>query len=583
MTTATRARTVPGPESRADAVAAPSPSPSPASRFRTLVELVRAPAAITVPGDVLAGALASGRAPVARTLALAASSVALYWAGMALNDWADRDEDAVERPERPIPSGRLTPGAALAVAVGLTGAGVGIAALAGGGRTVLRRTLPLAAAVWAYDLGLKSTPLGPATMAAARALDVLHGAPPGRTAPALPAAATIAAHTLAVTRLSRHEVHGAPHSEPRVSLATTAMITATLATPATRLLTSLVRASAAASAIPFLPTTARHAAEPTSAAAPPTTTARHAAPAPIPHPIAVRGPGPAVSAVPSPTQARHRTPAPEPGRPPTTKPHPGQASVARPPAASARQVAPAGHRAPPAGGQPEPAPLTQPHQVPPAAVLLAAVGGRPEPEPVAAPLTATVRGAGPAAQPPAAVGRRTGPAPVATSASPTPSAPAAPSGGPVRFTAAQWLAVAGAGAQLAGPAAVSVARLLATRTDARATPGAATPRTATASATAGARTATALAPGDAGARAIATALVTATVAATYAVTCVRAQSAVARHPSAPRVRAAVGAGIHALLPLQAALVARAGAPLAALPLGLALPVLGRLARKVSST
>ncbi|WP_375373510.1 UbiA family prenyltransferase, partial [Micromonospora sp. ATA51] len=45
--------------------------------------------------------------------ALAGASVLLYWAGMAANDWADRHLDAVERPERPIPSGRVSPPAAL--------------------------------------------------------------------------------------------------------------------------------------------------------------------------------------------------------------------------------------------------------------------------------------------------------------------------------------------------------------------------------------------------------------------------------------------------------------------------------------
>ncbi|MEL5955171.1 UbiA family prenyltransferase [Streptomyces sp. CLV115] len=339
--------------------------------LRTYAELVRAPAAITVPGDVVAGALAAGRPGIRRTTGMAASSVALYWAGMALNDWADRAEDATERPERPIPSGRLTPSAALATAIGLTGAGLGLAALAGGRRTLLRRTLPLAAAVWAYDLGLKSTPFGPAAMAAARALDVLHGTGPGRAAAALPAATAVAAHTFAVTRLSRHEVDGAPTSEPKLSLATT---------------------------------------------------------------TAIAGAG--------------------------------------------------------------------------AAHLLAASGPR----------AATTH----AAQPP---------------------------------TAARLFSVATDGAHLGAPAAGSVAALLAT---------AGTPE----------------APA---ARRPVDALVTGAALATYAGTCARAQSAVVRDPSAPRVRAAVGAGIHALLPLQATLVARAGAPLLALPLVAALPLVGRLARKVSST
>ncbi|MEV4021174.1 UbiA family prenyltransferase, partial [Nonomuraea angiospora] len=88
--------------------------------MRALLELVRAPAALTVPGDVLAGATAAGTVRWPRAVGLAASSVCLYWAGMALNDYADRALDAVERPERPIPSGRVRPGAALALACALT-------------------------------------------------------------------------------------------------------------------------------------------------------------------------------------------------------------------------------------------------------------------------------------------------------------------------------------------------------------------------------------------------------------------------------------------------------------------------------
>ncbi|MFI6317483.1 UbiA family prenyltransferase [Nonomuraea sp. NPDC050556] len=80
---------------------------------------------------MLAGAAASGSLGP-RTLGLACSSVCLYWAGMAANDWADRDLDAVERPERPIPSGRIPASAALGIAAGLTAAGLGAAWLSGG-------------------------------------------------------------------------------------------------------------------------------------------------------------------------------------------------------------------------------------------------------------------------------------------------------------------------------------------------------------------------------------------------------------------------------------------------------------------
>ena len=139
--------------------------------LRTLAELVRAPAALSVPGDVVAGAAAAGTLG-ARTAGLAGASVCFYWAGMAANDWADRDLDAVERPERPIPSGRISAPAALGIAAGLTAAGLAVAARAGGARA-LAVAVPLAAAVWAYDLRAKNTAAGPAGMATCRALDVL--------------------------------------------------------------------------------------------------------------------------------------------------------------------------------------------------------------------------------------------------------------------------------------------------------------------------------------------------------------------------------------------------------------------------
>ncbi|GAA3017641.1 SCO3242 family prenyltransferase [Streptosporangium longisporum] len=190
---------------------------------RDLAELVRAPAALSVPGDVAAGA-AAGQVLGGRTLGLACSSVCLYWAGMAANDWADRHLDAVERPERPIPSGRVSPGTALGIAVGLTAAGLAVAGLSGG-RRALAVAVPLAAAVWSYDLMAKNTAAGPPAMALCRGLDVLLGATPGRSvAKALPPALTVAAHTYLLTALSRAEVSGSGRGLPAATLAGTAAL-----------------------------------------------------------------------------------------------------------------------------------------------------------------------------------------------------------------------------------------------------------------------------------------------------------------------------------------------------------------------
>ncbi|MFD1829608.1 SCO3242 family prenyltransferase [Streptomyces desertarenae] len=215
-------------------------NPRPGGRRRAWAELLRVSALLTVPGDALAGAAAAGHAPGRRTALAAGASVCLYEAGMALNDWADRGTDAVERPERPLPSGRIAPGAALAAAGGLTAAGLGLAAAAG--RPALTAAGALAGVVWAYDLRLKNTPAGPFAMAAARALDLLLGAVAAAPAPpdarraarrALPSAALLGTHTLAVTAVSRREERGGSTLRPLAALAATAAVGRAAAGPLT--------------------------------------------------------------------------------------------------------------------------------------------------------------------------------------------------------------------------------------------------------------------------------------------------------------------------------------------------------------
>ncbi|MFF4245518.1 SCO3242 family prenyltransferase [Streptomyces sp. NPDC001822] len=246
---------------------APAPDrPRTGGRLRAWAELLRVSALFSVPGDALAGAAATGRRPGRGTALAVGASLCLYEAGMALNDWADREEDALDRPHRPIPSGRVAPGAALAAAGALTAAGLALASRAG--RPALAVASGLAATVWAYDLHLKHTRLGPAAMASARALDLLLGAtatagpatpqgtPPaaptapghggaashaagsggspaaahprpgtGSTGPAralrsaFPSALVLGAHTYAVTAVSRHEAQGGSSAAPSAALA----------------------------------------------------------------------------------------------------------------------------------------------------------------------------------------------------------------------------------------------------------------------------------------------------------------------------------------------------------------------------
>lgn len=225
---------------------AAGPAPAPASAPRSprrpalgtpadWVELLRLPALFTVPGDALAGAAVAGRTPGTRTLLAIGSSLCLYQAGMALNDWADRAEDAVERPHRPLPSGRIAPGAALAAAGALTALGLALAARAG--RPALTVAVPLAATVWAYDLGLKRNWAGPPVMAAARSLDLVLGAAAsgGRVRDAVPSAAALGAHTLAVTAVSRRETQGGSTAVPLAALAVTSGVAYALTPPAVAL------------------------------------------------------------------------------------------------------------------------------------------------------------------------------------------------------------------------------------------------------------------------------------------------------------------------------------------------------------
>lgn len=175
-----------------------------------VLELLRAPAAFSAVGDSLVGVYAGG--PVCgRQLLTPIASVLIYAGGMGLNDWADRDIDAVERPERPIPSGRINSGEALRISAGLLAGGVAVAALVGG-RSGAARGAALAATVVAYDTLAKDTPVGPWVMAACRALDVLLGA--GSLPAAVSPALTLGAHTVAVTYLSRAEVSGAGRTLP---------------------------------------------------------------------------------------------------------------------------------------------------------------------------------------------------------------------------------------------------------------------------------------------------------------------------------------------------------------------------------
>ena len=187
-----------------------------------VLELVRAPASLTVVGDAMAGGHAGGGRLAGRRWLLPLASVFLYSGGMALNDYADRRLDAVERPERPIPSGRIAPRRALGIAAACMAVGLGLAAT-GGGRRGLAVAVQLVGAIVSYNTVFKETAAGPISMAACRGLDVMMGARGARAA--VPAAAVLALHTAGVTAQSRGEVHGGSRSVALAGLVVTAAST----------------------------------------------------------------------------------------------------------------------------------------------------------------------------------------------------------------------------------------------------------------------------------------------------------------------------------------------------------------------
>jgi len=195
------------------------------------VELLRPPNVFTAVADALAGlALAFGGlgAASARGFWLLPASAALYLGGMALNDYCDREVDARERPERPIPSGRVPAPFAAALAAGLLASGVAFAEAAG----ATWMALALAAAIVVYDALLKGTPVGFLNMGLCRGLNLsmaLAIAP--RIAPmAVAAAIFLTAYVAVLTYLSRDEVGGNTQDRARRAVGALALLAAVGAT-----------------------------------------------------------------------------------------------------------------------------------------------------------------------------------------------------------------------------------------------------------------------------------------------------------------------------------------------------------------
>ncbi len=177
--------------------------------LRPYIELIRPANVVTALADVLAGYGIAGLSDHAALPWLLVSTSCLYAGGVVLNDVFDRDLDRLERPERPIASGRVSVAAAAWFGAVLLAAGIVAAAMAT--LTAALVATAIAGFVLLYDAwGKRQGLFGPVNMGICRGLNLLLGvaAVPAALAPAWPLALLPLVYITAVTALSRGEVHG---------------------------------------------------------------------------------------------------------------------------------------------------------------------------------------------------------------------------------------------------------------------------------------------------------------------------------------------------------------------------------------
>jgi 4-hydroxybenzoate polyprenyltransferase len=143
--------------------------------LQTALRLGRVSNLPTVWTDALAGIVLGGGvlSPVP-TLPLVVALSLFYVGGMYLNDWFDRDVDACERPERPIPSGAVAADTVRNAGVALLVAGeacvIAVAPAVGTGVPAALSGFALAAAIVWYDARHKGVWYAPVVMGLCRVL-----------------------------------------------------------------------------------------------------------------------------------------------------------------------------------------------------------------------------------------------------------------------------------------------------------------------------------------------------------------------------------------------------------------------------
>ena len=150
-----------------------------AQQIKNYLTLVRFPNLFTLPSNVFAGYFSThiqGVIEIDTIVFISVISACLYAAGVIFNDLADRQIDHHERPNRPIPSGRISQRNAIILGTLLLVISITVSYFISAGAFTV--TLSLIAVILLYDFGLKNSFFGPAVMASTRVMNIILGSSP---------------------------------------------------------------------------------------------------------------------------------------------------------------------------------------------------------------------------------------------------------------------------------------------------------------------------------------------------------------------------------------------------------------------
>ena len=195
------------------------------------LQLMRPANIVTAWADILLGYAAAGAVTMEENLNfivlswLILATTGLYGGGVVFNDVCDAQLDAVERPERPLPSGRASLSEAILLGTGLLLMGIVAAAMVSGLSAVLATIVAITALL--YDKwGKHQTLLGPLNMGACRGGNLLLGvsAVPEAVGDRWYLALIPIIYIAAITAISQGEVYGGKKVTGIVAIASIGLV-----------------------------------------------------------------------------------------------------------------------------------------------------------------------------------------------------------------------------------------------------------------------------------------------------------------------------------------------------------------------